>query len=175
MDFFDVIEKRYSHRGAFLDKKVPREDIEKIINAGIKAPSALNENSTSYVVVDDEELCKELGHLLPDDYKAYTAPLFIIVLSEEVVTRVGSTYEIENYLVATENLLLGMAALGYNTVLTDGMTRHPFINNGIRKILNIPEGKNIRALLPVGIPEKLHHQPRKHSFQELVTFNKFKK
>ena len=42
MEFFDVIRKRASYRAAFQEDPVPREDLEKIVDAGIRAPSGKN-------------------------------------------------------------------------------------------------------------------------------------
>ena len=37
MDVFEAIARRYSYRGAFTDQPVPRDDLRKIVQAGIQA------------------------------------------------------------------------------------------------------------------------------------------
>ena len=39
MEFYDVIRKRRSIR-QFVDRKIPREALERILDAGLKAPSS---------------------------------------------------------------------------------------------------------------------------------------
>lgn len=88
MEFFEVINTRHMYRGNFLNEKVSDEDIRKIIMPGVKAPQAVNECSTSYIVVDKLELIKEMGKLLPMNGTG-TAPCIIQQLKpkfEEVVT-----------------------------------------------------------------------------------------
>lgn len=42
MEFFEAVRKRSSYRSTFAELPVPREDIIKILEAGIRAPSGLN-------------------------------------------------------------------------------------------------------------------------------------
>lgn len=44
------------YRGELLKETAPNEDIIKIIDAAIKALIVINEASTSYVVVNDDEI-----------------------------------------------------------------------------------------------------------------------
>ena len=53
MDVFEAIAKRHSYRGPFRDRAVPRADLERIVQAGLQAPSGKNAQTTSFVIVDD--------------------------------------------------------------------------------------------------------------------------
>ena len=64
MDLFDAIANRYSYRGEFTDAPVPRADLEKIVQAGIQAPSACNEQVASFVIVDDPPLLRQIAEIL---------------------------------------------------------------------------------------------------------------
>ncbi|MBN2294857.1 MAG: nitroreductase family protein, partial [Pirellulales bacterium] len=64
MDLFEAISKRYSYRGDFTDAPVPREDLKKIVQAGIQAPSACNQQVTSFVIVDDADLLTEIAQIV---------------------------------------------------------------------------------------------------------------
>ena len=57
MDLFEAIARRYSYRGAFSDAPVLRKDLEKIVQAGIHAPSACNAQVATFVIVDDPKSC----------------------------------------------------------------------------------------------------------------------
>jgi len=50
MDFFEAVDARYSYRGEFADEAVPRDDLEKILRAGLAAPSGCNKQTTTLVL-----------------------------------------------------------------------------------------------------------------------------
>lgn len=172
MDFFEAVGKRYSHRTAFLDKCIPDADIRRIVEAGIQAPSGMNCQTTSFVVVTDPELRAQISAVLPT-LATQTAPVILVVLSEHVITPCGLPFEIEDYAAATENMLLAAAALGYASVWMDGMTKADKANTEIRKILNVPGGKTVRTILPLGVPAEPGAQKEKKPFAERCTYNKF--
>lgn len=53
-NFIELAEARYSVRN-FLNKKVPKEEIEKIIHAGMIAPTGCNNQPQRIIVVNSEE------------------------------------------------------------------------------------------------------------------------
>lgn len=172
MDFFDVISNRYSHRAAFQNKPIPDADMRRIVEAGIRAPSGMNCQTTSFVVVTDTELRKAISAVLPTP-ATQTAPVILVVLTEHQVTPCGLAFEIEDYAAATENILLAAAALGYASVWMDGMTKADEANAKIREILNVPDGKTVRTILPIGVPVQAGTQNPRKPFEERCTYNQF--
>ena len=61
MDLFEAIARRHSYRGPFADAPVPRDDLRKIVEAGIRAPSAVNKQVTRFVIVDDPKLPADIA------------------------------------------------------------------------------------------------------------------
>ncbi len=169
MDFFEVINKRFSYRGEFTSQKVSKEDIDKILNAALAAPRAMNVQTTSYVVVTNSQIINELGVLINRN-GTKTAPLIIVMLSEDMSEKTNYNFEVENYSSACENILLAVTALGYATVWTDGILRNKDLNDGVRRILNIPSDKIIKAVLPIGVPTETHQGKEKDTIGERVTF-----
>lgn len=172
MDLFEVISQRYSHRTEFTDAPIPDEDVRKIVTAGIQAPSGMNCQTTSFVVVTDPDLRKQISGLLPTP-ATKTAPVILVVLSELLVTPCGLPFEIEDYAAAVENMLLAATALGYASVWMDGMTKADQVNAEIRKILNVPEGKTVRTILPLGVPAAVGAQKERKPFEERASYNRF--
>lgn len=121
MEFFEVIEKRYSYRGAFKDQPVPKEDLVKIVEAAVKAPSGLNRQTCGFVVVTEPALRAKLNEIFPHQGIA-SAPAVIVALSSYKEVYKGKAFEIHDYAAAVENILLAVTALGYATVWTDGET-----------------------------------------------------
>jgi nitroreductase len=79
MTLFEAVQKRYSYRGAYQPLPVPREDLRKILEAGLAAPSGCNTQTTSLIALDDPALVKKLGGLLGKSGFA-TAPAALCVL-----------------------------------------------------------------------------------------------
>ena len=81
MDLFDAIASRYSYRGSFTDSPVSRQDLEKIVQAGIRAPSACNQQIASFVIVDDPALLGEIAQIV-DKPVCHTAKAMIACVAD---------------------------------------------------------------------------------------------
>lgn len=169
MDFFEAVEKRHSYRGEFKDQPIPKEDLVKMMEAAIKAPSGLNHQTSGFVVVTDPKLRAGLSEIFPHKGLA-TAPAVIVALSSHVEAYKGKAFEIQDYAAGVENLLLAVTALGYATVWTDGETADGDRAERIAKLLDIPAGQTVRALLPVGLPVEAGRQREKKPLNERVRF-----
>lgn len=169
MEFFEVIEKRYSYRGAFKDQPVPKEDLVKIVEAAVKAPSGLNRQTCGFVVVTEPALRAKLNEIFPHQGIA-SAPAVIVALSSYKEVYKGKAFEIHDYAAAVENILLAVTALGYATVWTDGETADGDRQARIAKLLDIPADQTVRALLPVGVPLEAGRPKEKKPLNERVRF-----
>lgn len=170
MDFFTVIDTRYSYRGSYTTEKISRENIDRILTAAIAAPQGMHIHTNKFVAVTDEKLIAELGEVIKMR-GARTAPLVLVLLTEDKNTPIN--FEVENYCASAENIQLAATALGYATVWTDGILRTPKMNDGVRRVLNIPQKYTIRAVMPIGVPENPKGPLEKSSIDELVVFDKF--
>ena len=63
MEFYDVICKRRSIR-QFVDRKIPREALERILDAGLKAPSSNHQRRWELVVLTDKPVILELAQFI---------------------------------------------------------------------------------------------------------------
>ena len=112
MDFFKAIESRHSYRAAYTDANIPEADLVKILDAGIRAPSGCNAQTTSFILVTNPELRSQITNILNSE-NIKTAPALIIVTTEKVTFNFGLDFELEDYGAAVENILLAATALGY--------------------------------------------------------------
>lgn len=169
MDFFEAISKRHSYRGTFENRNVPKEDIVKILDAGLRAPSGYNSQTTRFVVVTDATIREKLNEILPSESIA-TAPVNIIVISKHLVID-ELAFEFEDYSAAVENILLAVTAMGYATVWTAGDTMSEGRPEKIAALIGgISSDETVRAILPVGIPTEPGVQAEKQAFDKRVTF-----
>ena len=147
----------------------------KIVSAGLAAPSGCNCQTTSFVIVDDSRLVKQIASMHESNKgmqqaKAYIA--CIVDVKPEAVYE-GLSFAIEDCAAAVENILLAVTALGYSTVWIDGWLRAEDRARKIADLLAVPESKIVRILLPIGVAAENLKQPDKKPFEQRAFFNKF--
>ena len=172
MDVFEAIEKRYSYRGDFTDAPVARQDLVKVVEAGIRAPSAKNEQVTSFVIVDDPQLLEQVAQIV-DKPVCNTARAMIacVVDPRPVVGEIS--FGPEDCAAAVENMLLAATALGYATVWLDGVLRAEDKAARVAKLLGVPQDKSLRILLPLGVAAEPGTQKEKLPFEQRAWFNRY--
>ena len=74
MEYFELIEKRYSVR-RFLDEEVAEADLEKIIRAAGLAPSGKNYQNWHFVVIRNKTLIKRMGEVIADRIETVSSRL----------------------------------------------------------------------------------------------------
>jgi len=175
MDFFEVIEKRYSHKEKFLPDAVPLEKLEQIARAGLVAPTGGNSQCVRLVILPDREMIQRLCGLSQCDALT-TAPAAIAVLTDaSSAAQTGAfNFETEDYSAAAENMLLAAVALGYCSLWLD----YPWMSNqnnqkAALEILGAPEGYTLRALLPIGLPDGPGTRREKLPFESRVSYGRF--
>ena len=147
MEFNELLYKRRSAR-SFTDRKLTREEIDKLLLAAVRAPSACNMQSWHfYAVTDDAVRAKFVEFSAP---WVSTAPVIFVVCTDEaqIVEKFGERakiFPIQDTALAIENLLLAAADMGLN-----GCFIGAFNPEKCREVLGIPEKYGIVALVPVG-------------------------
>lgn len=174
MDLFEAIERRHSYRGTFSPKPVKREDLEKILKAGLMAPSGKNAQTTQFVIIDDPQLLQKIGtmHTMKAMHSA-TAMIACIVDTHPEATYEGFAFPVEDCAAAVENILLALTALGYAAAWIDGWLRLNHRAQVIGDLLGLPSGKVVRVLLPIGVPAEPVTAPQKKSFEQRAWFNRY--
>jgi nitroreductase len=175
MELFEAIRTQRAIR-RFSDETVPDKLIRKVIDAAIRAPSGGNRQPWSFVVATDADVKRELGRLYKESWdqgglsrqaaspdpsvaRVYSsaqylaehmgeAPVLIVACidtagRDTTLTTGSSIYP------AVQNLMLAARGLGLGTVIT---TIHKGRENEVRALLEIPEGIETAALIPMGFP-----------------------
>jgi len=176
MEFFTTIAKRHSYRGSFADEPVLREHLISIVQAGLLAPSGLNGQTTEFVIVDDHAIMQEIHKLHPKNKAMQQAKAFIACLFDVTPKPIyeNCSFQVEDCSAAVQNMLLAITDLNYASVWVDGWLR---LNNHAQilgELLNIPENKIIRVILPIGVPTKpVLSKVQKKPFAERAWFNAY--
>ena len=173
MDFFDVIEKRYSHKETYLPTAVPRDELEKIARAGLMAPSGANAQSVNLVLLPDraavQPLCDIASHPGLE-----TAPAAIALFTDASTQTGKHNFEIEDYAAACEHIQLAATALGYSCLWLDFIYLDNEHNRkAAEALLNAPEGFRLRVVIPIGLPEGSGSRREKRPLNERMRYHKF--
>ncbi len=172
MDVFEAIAKRYSYRGDFTDAPVPKEDLEKIVRAGIQAPSGKNEQVASFVIVDDRRLLDQIARIVNKPV-CKTAKAMIGCVTDSRPILGDISFAVEDCAASVENMLLAITALGYATVWLDGVLRFDNIADRVGRLLGVPEGHTVRILLPLGVAAEPGSQKERLPFARRAWFNRY--
>lgn len=152
-NFIDVLLSRHSVR-QFTGEPVKNDDLELIVRAGMAAPSAMNVQPWSFIVVSDRSTLNNLGNALPYAKMLDKAGAAVIVC--------GDTRE-EHWVVdcaaATENILLAAHALGYGAVWTAVYNYESRIEV-VRKECKISQEIMPLNVIPIGVPADKNEAPK---------------
>jgi nitroreductase len=177
MEFFETITTLRAMRRLHPDP-VPEEDLWKILDTAIRAPSGGNTQPWNFVVITEQETKKKIaGWYLDAWQKTYgpareamladprmmktyhsadhlanhlaEAPVLILVTTRKDNVRIGAIGGASIY-PAVQNLMLAARALGYGTTLT---TLHKLHDAEVKELLAIPEEHETMALIPLGKPK----------------------
>ena len=175
MDTLETILTRHSYRGSYTAAPVPREDLRRILEAGLAAPSGCNKQTTSLIAVDDPVLLKRLLAVM-DPPVAAAAPAAICVLTRRVIAYRDRCYAVPDYAAAIENMLLAIHALGYASCWYEGhITDEDRLGWQMAQLLGVPEDYELICFLPVGVPAEAPSTAKKKPFEERAWFNGFQR
>lgn len=172
----DIIMERTSYRGKYKDTPVKREDLIKIMQAGLAAPSGCNKQTTSLIAVDDHNVLCDLLKLI-DPPICETAPAIICVLTQSVFAYRSKCYHIQDYSAAIENMLIAMKALGYESCWYEGHITDDDDDIALKLAdkLNVPKDYRLVCILPIGYAEEEVVKVKKKPFEHRAWFNGFNK
>jgi nitroreductase len=174
MTLFEAITERYSFRGEYKNTPIPRTDLQKILEAGLAAPSGCNSQTAYLIGIDKPELIKEAAKILENEKLAAVPGICVIT---HVIPAFANTYfNIQDYSAAIENMLLAISALGYASCWIEGViTTDKKRQTAFAKLLDIPDGMDLVAYLPVGVPAAAGQRASHKPFGERAFFNGFGK
>lgn len=167
MSFEEIIRKRTAVR-KFSDKKLEKEKLDKILEAGRLAPTAKNSQPIKIYVIKSEEGISNLDKATRCRYGAST--VLIVCGNKEEAYHKGeySTYEMDSCIVAT-HMMLEATNVGVDNIWIES-----YDENILRKEFDIPSEYIPVCILPLGYkiddcPINPMHDKRKN-IDELVEY-----
>ncbi len=141
MEALEAILKRRSVR-EFSGASIPREDLEKIVNAGRMAATGSNRQPWDFIVVTDRQMISFF--MAAADWIEKSGAVIAVVLDPY------SRWWVEDGSAAIENMLIAATALGYGSCWLEGYTLP--LEEEFKRLLRVPKGKRLLTLIPLGVP-----------------------
>ena len=157
---------------SYQDRPVEQDKIEKMLRAGMAAPSAVDKRPWHFIVVTDRQQLEGLAEANPNAGMAARAPLAIVVCGDKTkaLTRVPD-YWVQDVAAATENILLAAHGMGLGAVWTGTYPVTDRVEK-VAKVLNLPEHIVPFCTIVIGYPEK-YQAPKNKWDESNISYNTF--
>jgi len=134
----------------YTDEPVSDADVENVLRAAMAAPSAGNEQPWHFAVIRDRQTMDHIMGVHPYAAMLAHAPVCIAVLAQLSQEKYKGMW-VQDCSAATQNILLAAHALGLGAVW---LGVHPVVSReqGIKRILGLPEGVECLSLVALGHP-----------------------
>ena len=166
----DNIKQRRSIR-KYKDQKISKDELNLILEAGTYAPSAMNQQSSIMVVLDDEEIYKEI-RLLTDKYFPSRKPYFYN--SKDIIIVFGDSNckcPIEDGSLVLQNLFLAASSLNIGSCWINYLRNLFKTEEGIKlqEKMNIPSNYFVIGTCILGYPDETPVlKPRKEDYIRVI-------
>jgi nitroreductase len=179
-NFFEAILARHSVR-AYAPDGLDHSTIQTLLEAAVRAPTAMHEEPWAFVVVQDHALLQRLSnqakpifveevrhrnshgtrhsfdHLTRPDFNIFHGADTLII----ICSRPTSPFVVADCWLAAENLMLAASALGLGSCVIGSAVAALNIHK-VKAELGIPDEYNVIAPVVVGVPSgKTQHTSRK--------------
>ena len=168
MDAMEAILTRRSIR-RFSKEKVPDEMIDRILEAGMYAPSAGNEQAWQFIVVKEKDTLQKISELHPYAQMAREASHAIVVCGDLSKERYKGFF-VQDCSAATQNILLAAHSLGIGAVWCAIYPRDK--SDEFAKLFKLPENIVPFSLVPIGFPAEKKEKPNRFD-KSLIHMNRW--
>ena len=161
-----VLEAIYNRRSIreYTDADIPLAQLHEIVNAGIWAPSGLNNQPWRFVIIKDAEVKDKLasqthyGHIVRNANALIAVYLSKEAMYDEVKDHQSAGACIQNILLAAEALELGAVWLGQ--ILKN--------KSAVNRILGLTDNFDLMAVVALGHPLHRNQKSRRKELSELL-------
>lgn len=133
-------------------QEVEKEKIERIIKAGMQAPSAHNFQPWQFIVVRDEKKRKEISDLSIYGKPAKNCDTCIVLLADMDKVDKESHWWQQDMAACTENMLIQVVEENLGAVWLGYYPEEDRVD-GVKKLFNLPDNLVAFAVIAIGYPE----------------------
>lgn len=163
-----VLEAIFSRRSVreFEDRPVKPELVKRIVEAGMWAPSGLNNQPWRFAVISSQEMIDRFEPLTRYSRVIRSAKVLLPVFvdSEAMYNEVKDHQAMG---ACIQNMLLAVHSLGLGAVWLGEILKSA---SEIRSLLNLPRSLELMAVLAMGWPMADHRRSSRKSLEELIIY-----
>jgi nitroreductase len=165
LETIKVIKSRVSVR-KYLDKEVPKEILEDLVDCGRLAPSGYNRQPWIFLVVTDKALKEKLSDVTPWGRFLKEAGAGILIFCEK-----DAETALEDACAAAENIIIAAQAYGLGTCWINSYKKAH--SEDVKKLVNCPDNLELMVMLAVGYPAEIPQRPKKKELSEVLRWQTF--
>jgi nitroreductase len=168
MDFKTVVKKRRMCR-EFLDRDVPQEKIDRILDLASRYPSAGHTEPQEFIVVHNRRIKEDLAHAALDQMFVAQAPLVIVVVSDvrRSARRYGERgvrfFSIIDGAFVAMLILLAVVDEGFGACFVGS-----FYDEEVQEVLSLPQEVRPIGIIPMGYCAEGPRKFRRRSREQIV-------
>lgn len=165
LNYFDLIKSRYSCRN-FKDERISDEELNKILESGIIAPTAVNYQPERIYVINDDKLIDVMHNNFKNTFNAKTI-LVVCYDNNEAWTRKRDSKcfgEVDATIVAT-HMMLACEALDIGCCYVCS-----FDELKLREILNININHIVSCMLMIGYKNDSPKEKQRKDLKDIVIY-----
>ena len=168
MDVYDAMRQRRSVR-KFEDRAIPDDVLNRVLDAGVLAPTGRNLQEWKYVVVRDDGTKKQLADASEQDFIAAAQVVAAVVsLDPDREMHCGIPAGPVDCAIVIDHMTLAAVAEGLGSCWIGH-----FDQDKCRDILDIPAPSRIIEMLVLGYPSDTPGDKKRKTLGELVCWEKF--
>lgn len=170
MNFMDLALSRRSIR-SFKPDTVSDEDLLKLLNSAIYAPSAGNCQPWHFYVIKDQNIKQKIQSAAGNQTFISSAPVVIVVCADvdkntsKYGCRGENLYCLQDTAAAIQNILICATDLGLGTCWCGD-----FDETALAEVLSLKPNLRPVSIIPVGYPNTSPSSPKRLPLKEVVTF-----
>ena len=177
MNAIECIKGRRSIR-KFKNDKISHSLLESIISTSSFTPSWKNTQITRYIAIEDTSIIQKIADEFTPEFNSNIVKQVSTLIAVTFIkgrsgferdgsfsTQKGDRWQMFDAGIACQTFCLAAHEAGLGTVIM-GI----FDEDGITKLLDIPENQELAALIAVGHPADMPPAPKRKSVDDLLTF-----
>lgn len=158
MEIFEAIFNRRSVR-KYTPQKIEDRDIEKIIEAGMFAPSAVNKQPWHFLVFREHTTIEAINEVHPNSKMLRNASAGILICFDKTLQH-DEGFGPVDCSAATQNMLLAAHGFGFGACWIGIYPREKRIET-LHNLFNLPEHVIPFAVISVGYPNEVIERPER--------------
>jgi nitroreductase len=169
MDVFTAISQRWSVR-SYKATDVEEEKLKRILEAARLSPSSSNRQEWKFIIVKNREMRKRLADAAFGQSFIAEAPVVMVACGTESqsVMACGQPTHTVDVSIACAYMILQAYELGLGTCWIGA-----FREDGVKKILKIPERIRVVAMTPLGYPDEPPSKKSRKTLDQIVCVEKY--